>query len=58
MGVDLAYNLHSGFGNWFPGAGRMPGYACWNGSERPVDIEQKRSFVAQKIHDTDIDTFQ
>lgn len=19
MGVDLAYNLHSGFGNWFPG---------------------------------------
>lgn len=19
MGVDLAYNIHSGFGNWFPG---------------------------------------
>ena len=29
MGVDLAYNLHSGFGNWFPGAGGIvPGYAC------------------------------
>ena len=35
IGIDLAYNLHSSFGNWFPGCkpliiqARMPCFVCF-----------------------------